>query len=1245
MSAAAGGGRSLGGDAGYKRLVRLLGRAFYSGECPPREAEEEVPAGARSTRRDKNEYIGLGVLLLDLLAAAHGYVKDVAITGQLGVSGKVANRALRYLQSEGLLSSEVTKTKVRRQNVEQPDDSELEARMSQMTNTWWCVAYPALMDSLQLRLHRMREVLKKHMGHGEDVAEYLCRRCGATYTSLDAVRLLDHATGAFLCEECHAELDANIEAAGLGGSSGAASRQQLQQYAKRMLEKMETQLRPILDQLEKLKDVPPPDFGSLREDLDDDQVLDWLARAEVDVQLGGEGAAAAAAAAGPGKELPAWFRGAAESESVGLVASQEGPGGEAEQQQQQQGDADEQKRLQEAFLAQYLAQVNATAQRVQEDGDGKLTPDAKRIKTEDGYAGVKAEEAAGGEEWEDVKMEQPEGVKAEQQQQQQPLQQEQPPDGGAAADEDEEVLSLATKAPQQAALSICSRALSLPQYCKKCNAVQFERKASKNRSTGGEEEGKRIPKRKSADSSGSEEDMEEDESEVEEEAARQGGQTTAAAAAAAPRFDTGFTNIPQATSYAIQQEEELCDQEPFDCADGPDRPMLELQAGSRVYFQASIIRESKTEIRVLFPETKQMAERREWVDKRSSRIWRGRMESRYWRYIKGLDGGWEPKNVPESTLGGSFKRKGSGRSRGSRSRGTKHSTEEGTESEQRKAAAAALDTAASPKPKAVKKQHSGRRRQPPRDAVDAEGSSGGGSEAGQASGNSDAKRQGSGAGVGSSERRQQVGRGGGAPVAGGDPLEAWFKQHYALLKAADLLGAGFLPASAETGWPWGNGRRRRGGQQPRRAKPEAAAAAQRSREQRREERQVARQQAQSSEAESSEDEGPAAAAPGSAGAAPRGRGAKGGRELKRLQMWAWERRGRSDSGTSDEDEDDEDASGTMGLLSLAEAFLLRETTALLQWPEDDSGSKDSEEKGSKSGAQQQAAQQPQAQQHPKAKDKAPAAKRAPEAAQPKQPAAEPGTLSPQSGGKAAEPRAAPGSTGEAKQARGKQQQLPAAPQPAAVEKTQPKPRPPPKPLAVLEECDVFGKLPPVKRQPSGVLLPTSPRAAAAAAPAAAGGAIKPGPAAAGSQLQLPKQPSDASAKAPSAVSPADKQAAALSAPEQQQQQRAVNGGDAAAPTLVAAAGACKPALSPLKRKMLERCAPGGEEALLAAGAPPPGEQQQQQQQQGGAEPPAKRHAVEAGDGSAQLPGAAHAAPGRSPSPRKRLLQVAAPMET
>lgn len=38
-------------------------------------------------------------------------------------------------------------------------------------------------------------------------------------------------------------------------------------------------------------------------------MLDWLAQAEVAVTMGAEGAAAAAAA-GPGKEMPAWFRGA-----------------------------------------------------------------------------------------------------------------------------------------------------------------------------------------------------------------------------------------------------------------------------------------------------------------------------------------------------------------------------------------------------------------------------------------------------------------------------------------------------------------------------------------------------------------------------------------------------------------------------------------------------------------------------------------------------------------------------------------------------------------------------------------------------------------------------------------------------------------------------------------------------------------------------------------------------------------------
>lgn len=42
----------------------------------------------------------------------------------------------------------------------------------------------------------------------------------------------------------------------------------------------------------------------------------------------------------------------------------------------------------------------------------------------------------------------------------------------------------------------------------------------------------------------------------------------------------------QATNYAIQQAQEAYDQEPFDGRTGPGKPMVELVAGSRQYYQA-----------------------------------------------------------------------------------------------------------------------------------------------------------------------------------------------------------------------------------------------------------------------------------------------------------------------------------------------------------------------------------------------------------------------------------------------------------------------------------------------------------------------------------------------------------------------------------------------------------------------------------------------------------------------------------
>lgn len=47
--------RALPGDAGYKRLARLVARAFYAGECPPREEEgDEGTSRSRSKARRRS---------------------------------------------------------------------------------------------------------------------------------------------------------------------------------------------------------------------------------------------------------------------------------------------------------------------------------------------------------------------------------------------------------------------------------------------------------------------------------------------------------------------------------------------------------------------------------------------------------------------------------------------------------------------------------------------------------------------------------------------------------------------------------------------------------------------------------------------------------------------------------------------------------------------------------------------------------------------------------------------------------------------------------------------------------------------------------------------------------------------------------------------------------------------------------------------------------------------------------------
>jgi transcription initiation factor TFIIE subunit alpha len=413
--------KPLGGVEGYRRLARLVARAFYAGECPPPE-EEPAPDAAdggapppRRAARAPLSFAGLGILLIDHLASPRvdGYADEVAISADLRLGQKSVRRALRYLEAERLVAFESVRFAYRRRDAEAPDDPDVEERKRHETHVFWCLDYPRLVDAVRLRLARARETLRA-AAEGDAVQRYACARCGAAFSALDAAAILDAATGAFRCEECGGEL-AEAAEGGRGAAAAAAARgpgaeaghRERQAFFRDLLRRLDAQLAPLTAQLDRLVNVPPPDYGALQEwyaarreeeakraarveelrraaaaaggtaDLTDDQLLEWAERARVEVALPGAPGASGAGSAPAPRELPAWLRpdGGGGSAAAAAAASEEQAGAAAAA-----ADADAGRRaVEQQYLRQYLAQVAAAAAAA---APAAGAPEAKRAKAE-----------------------------------------------------------------------------------------------------------------------------------------------------------------------------------------------------------------------------------------------------------------------------------------------------------------------------------------------------------------------------------------------------------------------------------------------------------------------------------------------------------------------------------------------------------------------------------------------------------------------------------------------------------------------------------------------------------------------------------------------------------------------------------------------------------------------------------------------------------------------------------------------
>jgi hypothetical protein len=133
-----------------------------------------------------------------------------------------------------------------------------------------CIDYARVVDIIRLRIHTIRSALCAEADAEKMVQEYLCVTpscAGTRYTSLDAARIINPATGTFHCEECGGALALDV-GQGEAGDDEAARRKR--DESRMLLSRFDAAVKPIEDALARAKasGADPPDYGSLQ---------DWVA--------------------------------------------------------------------------------------------------------------------------------------------------------------------------------------------------------------------------------------------------------------------------------------------------------------------------------------------------------------------------------------------------------------------------------------------------------------------------------------------------------------------------------------------------------------------------------------------------------------------------------------------------------------------------------------------------------------------------------------------------------------------------------------------------------------------------------------------------------------------------------------------------------------------------------------------------------------------------------------------------------
>ncbi|CAL5228299.1 g11405 [Coccomyxa viridis] len=408
----------------FQKLVQLVARSFYAGECPPKDAEEPTPQ--KSGRKAQAPIIGLGVIILDSLLRRE-WVKEDELAADLKVHPRILRKALRWFEQEQLVTREHRKEARKRKKAgeasgAQPGDgpggsaangstekdvvveNADELPPQALLHSYSCLDFASILDVTQLRLYRLRKLMKDRVQNSQPVLEYTCPKCGATYTTLQASALIDFRDGQFHCEHCQTVL---ITAEAFDGtqSSQSARRERLKAM-KELQVRMEKELAPLLACVEEVKkkvasEKRVPSYGTLKEwaQARADMAVaaargakrgnGVLQPAQVEVDLSGQQLLPGAIEEAALRELPPWMRAEA-SASVSRSADSTGAAQvTAQQGVQQHASSTEQQDLQAAYARQWEEQVRKRqaelASRAGADAAAGQAGDPGKMKGEGGW--------------------------------------------------------------------------------------------------------------------------------------------------------------------------------------------------------------------------------------------------------------------------------------------------------------------------------------------------------------------------------------------------------------------------------------------------------------------------------------------------------------------------------------------------------------------------------------------------------------------------------------------------------------------------------------------------------------------------------------------------------------------------------------------------------------------------------------------------------------------------------------------